>query len=43
MARLKPGITRVQASAELATHTLNIVDETFPPAIRNQQSMQSLA
>ena len=42
MARLKPGIPRAQASAELATLTSRIIDETFPPAIRNQQSMRRL-
>jgi hypothetical protein len=40
MARLKPGVTRAQASAELATLSPRIVDETFPPAIRNQQRMR---
>jgi predicted permease len=42
MARLKPGVTRTQASAELATLTPRIVDETFPAAIRNQQSMRQI-
>jgi predicted permease len=42
MARLKPGVTRAQASAELATLTPRIVDETFPAAIRNQQRMRQI-
>lgn len=42
MARLKPGVTRAQASAELATLTPRIVDEAFPPTMRNQQNMRRI-